>query len=183
MYTYVRRRRGAGTSEGDDMASFWKRAAAMLVAEQAAPVLFVELAVLSIAANDTAATKKGRGPICLTDLRHKDHVRFGQKYGGRVLVGHHADIEPKKSIRLHGHESNHVTPYDYDLTFKNGDVAVYGGYNLTYTGKIVSIGEKTVRIAEDHSGQVHALDVATFSDWNRGFDLEKIQKRNSEWMD
>jgi hypothetical protein len=173
-------------AEGEWMVSFWKRAAEMLAAEQTAiPARLIESALVTLPANDTtvAKTEPVRASIQLKDLRHKDHTRYGVKYGGRVLVGHHADIEPKKWIRLYGHESNHVTPHDYDITFKVGDVAVYGGFNLTYTGTIVGIDEKTVRIREAHDKQMHTLDIATFSNWNRDFDLEKIAKHNNEWMD
>ena len=78
---------------------------------------------------------------------------------------------------------HHVRPHAYDITFLVGGAAVYGGYNMTYTGTIVAIGEKAVRIREDHGSKVHALDLATFSDWNRDFDMEKIAARNAAWSD
>lgn len=91
---------------------------------------------------------------------------------------YHADVTPKHSIRLHGFEHNSVKPHDYDITFKVGDVAVYGGLNLTYTGKIVSIGEKTIKIA--HSGRATVLKIDDFNFWNSNFDAARIAKDNAE---
>jgi hypothetical protein len=92
----------------------------------------------------------------------------------------HANVTPRVSIRLHGVEKNTRTPYAFDLTFKVGDVAVYSGYNLTYTGKIVSIGEKTVRIED--CGRVKALRFDDFAFWNRDFDAERIAQENADTM-
>lgn len=178
----------ATSTLGTKKSNFW------MVARQAVeagrkPAKVANLALVAMtsdASNDTMAipaTVRTCARIRLTDLRHKDWTLHGYKYEGRVLKGHHADIEPKKSIRLYGHESNHVKPHDYDITFKIGDSAIYGSYNLVYTGEIIAIGEKTVKIREDKGTKVHSLDIATFSDRNRGYDAEKIFKRNSEWMD
>jgi hypothetical protein len=58
--------------------------------------------------------------------------------------------------------------------------------NLTYTGTIRSIGPKTVAIVAyegTSSEKVIKLDLEQFSHLNEYFDLAKIQRRNSEWMD
>lgn len=94
---------------------------------------------------------------------------------------YHADVMPKQSIRLHGFEHNSVKPHAYDITFKVGDVAVYGGMNLTYTGKIVSIGEKTVKIV--HHDRATVLKFDDFNVWNSNFDADKIAKHNAAWTD
>jgi hypothetical protein len=167
--------------------SFWTVAAEQLASERATKtLLLVPVSIPLATSNDTAATPstvRTCSRIRLTDLRHKNWTRHGHKHEGMILHGHHADIEPKKSIRLYGYEKNHVSPHDYDITFNVGDTAIYGSYNLVYTGEIVAIGEKTVKIREGHGTKVHSLDIATFSDKNHGYDAEKIAKRNGEWMD
>jgi hypothetical protein len=172
---------------GTTKPTFWKTAREQLEACRSVKVANLALiATTKAAANDTTiepSVVRTCSRIRLTDLKHKDWTRFGCKHEGAVLTGHNADIEPKKSIRLYGFEKNYVRPHDYDITFKVGDTAIYGSYNLVYTGEIIAIGEKTVKIREDRGTKVHSLDIATFSDKNRGYDAEKIFKRNSEWCD
>lgn len=109
-----------------------------------------------------------------------------------VEKGHHVAVEPGKRVVLWGSSQRYragqrgvfLTPYRVE--FKIGDTAVYGGYNLTYTGKVVAIGEKTITV-ESYPGTVNArryrLKLARFASWNQHFDLAAIEKRNSEWMD
>jgi len=109
-----------------------------------------------------------------------------------VDKGHHVAIEAGKrvvvwgsSMRLRRNQSGaFLTPYRVE--FKLGDTAVYGGFNMTYTGKVVAIGAKTITV-EAYSGtsnaQRYRLSVARFSSWNRHFDLNEISRRNGEWMD
>lgn len=122
--------------------------------------------------------------IRIENVRHRDYVRDGVRYPGRVHEGHHVDIVPRQSIRLYGHDwkwdSQEKTPYD--ITFKIGDKAEYDSYNLHYIGVIEGIGEKRVRIRDD-SGRVHQLEIADFSWRNRGFDMAKLEKANAEWLD
>lgn len=109
-----------------------------------------------------------------------------------VSKGHHAAIVPGKSVTLWGASTRYqagrrgyfLTPYRVE--FKVGDTAVYGGYNLTYTGTVVAIGEKTVTV-EEYPGTVnakrHRMKIERFSSWNQHFDLNEISRRNSEWRD
>ena len=67
--------------------------------------------------------------------------------------------------------------------FEIGDSAEYDSYNLSYIGKIVSIGEKTVTIQEKGlNGRKHRLDTQTFAFRNYDFDLAEIAARNHEMM-
>lgn len=144
--------------------SFWTVAAEQLAAERMSKTLL--LVAGSIPANDTTAPvkpSKGAKLIEIRNMRGKDW---------------NVDVLPKKSIRLHGIETNTSKPYVFDITFKIGDVAVYGGYNLTYTGTIVSIGEKTVKIKDGDRSTVLKFD--DFAFWNRDFDAERIAKSNSD---
>lgn len=88
----------------------------------------------------------------------------------------HADIEPGKWIRIYGEYQGKP----YDRTFNLGDEAEYDSFNLRYTGKIVSIGEKSVTI-DDH-GQRRRLDLHTFSWRNHDFDAARTAAHNAEEM-
>lgn len=130
------------------------------------------------------------------NIPQKGYTKYGVRHERAPLMGHHADVTPGVSIRLHGVETNrHGGPAAYDLTFKLGDSAVYGSYNLTYTGEITAIGEKTVTITETHYGRndagervlvygrVHRLELADFSRQNSDYDADKIAARNAAWSD
>jgi hypothetical protein len=137
------------------------------------------------------APVKGRalpkGVILVEVVKGRDRVQFGKTYPGSVLEGTSAEIAPKKSIRLYGVKKNRCkwvdgkqTTYDqpFDLTFKVGDRAEHGSYNLIYTGEILAIGKKTVTI-DDH-GRKKRLDIYKFASMNWNFDAERISKANAE---
>lgn len=91
---------------------------------------------------------------------------------------YNADIEPGKSIRLYGFIRNAVTPQDFEKVFRIGERAEYDSYNLTYTGIIESIGEKTVSIREN-GGKMHRLSLYEFCWRNCDFDLARIEDSNA----
>ena len=120
----------------------------------------------------------------LNEIKSKDRIHRGKLYPGQVMRGHKAEIIPNVSIRLHGEEWNHIkAPVAFDLTFKIGDEAEYGSYNLKYTGEIIKIGEKTVTIQAypgTHCQENHQLSIFEFSDRNWNFDSVKIAAYNNE---
>ena len=65
-------------------------------------------------------------------------------------------------------------------TFKVGDDAVYGSYNLIYTGEIISIGKKTVTI-DDH-GRRKRLKFEDFCWRNWDYNSEEIASKNFDTM-
>lgn len=133
-------------------------------------------------AQPATETKTAGDLVRYDEIRSKDWVRFGRKHEGEVLRGAQAEIAIGKSIRIFGTDHNHrLSPVAYDLTFKIGDRAVYGSFNLVYTGRITKIGSKTVTIATDH--EVKQLDLYTFITRNWNYNAERIAKRNAEWMD
>ena len=147
-----------------------------------------------VAANDNRPARKSakRAPaVTHTDIRSRDWTRGGRKFEGSADKGHHVIVRAGESVTVLGDGERYVMNVEtrrnesrrvaYRTTFKLGDVAVYGGMNLTYTGTVVAIGEKTVKIV-DH-GTAHLLSLHDFSQLNRFFDLVKIEKRNAEWMD
>jgi hypothetical protein len=144
-----------------------------------------ELAKIPRAQARAKARTSGRR-VVMRDLKGKSHTRHGHHYPGEEMRGHHAEIVPGESIRLHGTETNRVGgPIEYDITFHVGDDAVYGGYNLTYTGPIMKIAANTITINAGSTGRSRAkrLTIAEFSRENRDYDAEKIAKHNASWTD
>jgi len=131
--------------------------------------------------NTPSVTKNGK-TLEYRNLKRKDRTRFGTKYPGEVLVGHHADVTPGKCIRLHGLDTNRWEPAPHDLTFKVGDRAIYGSYNLIYTGTITSITAKTVTVTEDHGGRRHRMTITDFAYRNEHYDAESISAHNQDTM-
>jgi len=122
--------------------------------------------------------------ITYLNIRSRDWVRFGHKHEGKADPGHNVSVTPGQSVRLFGLDDNKVGgPVRYDLTFKIGDLCERDSYNLVYVGRIVAIGAKTVTIAHQHSNRKTRMSLDEFSRRNRDFDLQAINKRNSEWMD
>jgi len=130
----------------------------------------------------TSSVSKSGKTTEYRNLKSRDGVRFGRPYTGDTKVGQHADVTPGKSIRLHGLDTNRVKPTPHDITFKVGDRAVYGSYNLVYTGTITSIGAKTVTVTEDNGCKVHRMSVYDFNFRNCHYDGEAIAKRNFDTM-
>lgn len=117
--------------------------------------------------------------IMVMEIRRKDTIKFGRKHPGNVEPNAHAEIVPGHSIRLFGTSRNGV---EYNTTFRVGDYAVYGSYNMVYTGKIRSITAKRVTIVEDHFGTVHSLDLHTFNWRNYNYNEADIADNNLNWL-
>jgi len=66
--------------------------------------------------------------------------------------------------------------------FEIGDEAEYDSYNLKYTGKIVSITEKTVTIKPKYENKNRRLNIRDFAWRNWNFDSEKVAAENSDTM-
>ena len=83
------------------------------------------------------------------------------------------DITPKQSITVTrtGHEPNH---------FEIGDVAEYDSYNLSYTGTIVAITDKTVTIKPRFNERNRRLKIRDFAWRNYKFDAAETAAKNFE---
>ena len=75
----------------------------------------------------------------------------------RKLDGHGAPSEPR--------------------TFRVGDTAIVGSYNLTYLGKITHIGPKTVTVAGIH--QTRRFDHGRFAAGHWNFTLASVLDNNA----
>ena len=79
-----------------------------------------------------------------------------------------------------------ITIYNHDKKTKNtftiGDMAEYDSYNLSYYGPIQSITEKTVTIANRHSGKKSRLKLDTFAWRNWDFELGSTMTKNADTM-
>lgn len=115
-----------------------------------------------------------------------------KNYGGTKNPDMNADIYKGIWIRIYGISEQRqrwdavnkrsVYYYEaYDRTFKMGDTVEYGSYNFAYTGKIVAIGEKTVKIEHSYGGKVTQLDLHTFIYRNWDLDLKKIAEDYQNW--
>lgn len=155
-----------------------------------------------------------RRAITYQNITGKVRRRFGVTHPAPVAEGQHADVVPGSSVRLYGEDPNRCRwdaerrqsvqyTRHYDLTFRVGDRAVYGSYNLVYTGTITAIGKQTVTITEDGYerdangetmrdadgllrtgpfGQAHRLELYEFNWRNNDYDAEKIARENADTM-
>lgn len=105
----------------------------------------------------------------------KDNDRKG--HSGRVARGQHAEVAPRRRIRLFGLDDGRA----FDRVFAIGDEAAYSGYNLTYTGQIVAIGAKTVTVRDEH--ETRRLSIYDFLFWNRRFDAERTLETNRQVLE
>lgn len=87
-----------------------------------------------------------------------------------------ADIVRNTSIRLHGLYRGEPL----DKTFVMGDDAEYDSWNLSYTGKILGITDKSVTIGPDHHDKNKRLRLVTFLWRNYKFDAEETREFNRE---
>jgi hypothetical protein len=99
----------------------------------------------------------------------QDRARKGR--AGDVLCGQHAEVAPLLWLRLFGCYDGKA----FERVFVLGDEAAYSGYNLTYTGEIIAIGNKTVTIRD---GATRRLGLYDFMVWNRNFDAGRVRERN-----
>lgn len=116
--------------------------------------------------------------ILHTPVMTKARRRFGRDYPSQATT-FNAEIVPGESIRIWGTYSNR----EFDRTFKLGEYAVYGSYNLIYTGEIVKIGAKTVTVKHYRdSDRVTQMDLNTFVWRNFDYDAQRIADRNADTM-
>ena len=115
------------------------------------------------------------------NIQYPTRTHLGKTYQRETCGRQNADVWPGEKILIYGTYTNRHTPATFARTFKIGDEVEYHSFNLTYTGKIEAIGEKTVTVNDD--GKKTRLNLADFIDKNWDFDLAVINKRNSEWMD
>lgn len=119
--------------------------------------------------------------IATLNVTPKVYSRKGVEFRPENTQGVYNAETGKASVRIFGHCSNRITPMTFDRTFKVGDEAEYGSYNLKYTGRILAIGPKTVKIDASCTGdKVRSLDLFEFIDRNWDFDAEKMAKHNAE---
>lgn len=116
-------------------------------------------------------------------MEQRIEMDLTDSYGPRATVF----LTPKKQIRIVGARSGryYTNGQDrtHDITFKVGDTAEWGSYNLTYTGTITKITGKRVFIRKYDNAPQKSFTIEGFVQTNWDFDLKEIQKRNSQWMD
>jgi hypothetical protein len=132
-------------------------------------------------ANDNIAAPtvtKVNGLVVYRNVAGKARTKFGRTFEAPVARGQHAAVVPNASITLWGLDRNHVSGLrPYRIEFKIGEIAVYGSYNLIYTGVITAIGEKTVTIDDD--GKVTRMSIYDFSRRNSNFNADRVAEHNN----
>ena len=104
-----------------------------------------------------------------------------------VKPGEWAEVVKGKSIRLFG-AKRRPAPGEkagavlYENKFEIGDTVEYDSFNLSYTGKIVSITAKTVTIQPPLNDKKRRLKIDTFQWRNWNFDAAETARKNSETM-
>ncbi len=153
-------------------------------------------------ANDVDFTTSFPEPkkIMVLEIRDRDRKRFGRVIPGDVAKGQHAEIIVGRRIRLFGVERagtryvrcpktgkrilNEERLYRRD--FRIGDTAEVRSYNLTYTGTITAITEKTIAVIENHgtsNAKAYRMSLYEFNWRNWNFDAEECARRNAETME
>lgn len=104
-------------------------------------------------------------PPCLCDAAHPECLRI------------------LKELAVRNRGENTFT--EFDRTFEVGDFVWMGSFNLTYVGRIASVGPKTVTVEDEYSREQPAkrFTLYQFASHNWDFDLAKVRKENAEWMD
>lgn len=98
--------------------------------------------------------------------------RMGQVYPP-TPTEYAVDVDPGNSIQIY---RNGKTCRSFEL----GDTAEFDSYNLSYTGTITAITNKTVSI--EQYGTVHRLTIYDFCWRNWAFDAADTAARNHETM-
>lgn len=129
-------------------------------------------------------TKVMNGVINVAPLVGKAFTRYGKTYEASVYPNEKADICKGEWIRIYGIHEDGTKKTAYDKTFKIGDMAEYHSYNFSYLGKIVAIGEKTVKIDDGYgSKKTTQLSLHDFTYRNWDLDLAKKAEERANWYD
>jgi len=122
--------------------------------------------------------------IRIENISSKPRKSNGVVHPPEVKTGQHVEVTPGVSIRLFGHNPNHISGgLDYDVTYRIGDEAEYDSFNLSYHGRITKISAKCVYIWNDMYNKESRLDLYKFSWRNHNWNLAKAVKETLEWMD
>jgi hypothetical protein len=103
-----------------------------------------------------------------------------------ITETHHGDIIirsyvlPRERIELHSYRKGELISV---RSFSVGDAAEYDSFNLSYWGKIKSITEKSITIAESWGSRSRRLKLDTFAWRNWDWTLEGAQERSRNFMD
>lgn len=119
-------------------------------------------------------------------MRDRTHL-VGMKTQVHTIVGmsrtYEVEVVRGLSVRVQTvRQTSALVTEPVDRTFRIGDVAEYDSYNLRYCGTIVSIGDKTVTIRDDH-GRSHRLKFEEFAWRNYDFDAAKIAASNTRVLE
>lgn len=122
-----------------------------------------------------------RGVFCRVMTRA--NKRGGKVYPSEVVPNAYAFIVRGESIILLGARETRKGRIPYLRQYTLGDLAEYDSWNMSYYGRIVAIGEKTVTIEkDDDNGRTVRLALDEFSRRNCRFDVLTARGQNLEVM-
>lgn len=143
--------------------------------------------------------------ITITEVRDRDHTRFGKTYPGSLLERTTVKLLPNKWVAIRkeavtddstrmikdpdtGRYATNPNPTVRDVVrvFRLGDAAEVHSYNLVFTGHVRGITAKTVTCVEyEGSAQprTYRMSLYDFVQKNWDFDQDAAEKRNANWSD
>lgn len=125
-------------------------------------------------------------PVCdLMEGRGYESTEFMRNVTRDILSGRETNVPGRlECLRSHcqDYHPNHVP---FDRTFRIGEMAEHGSYNLSYYGPIRQITAKTVTIADrwGNRDKLYRPTVAQFVSRNWDWNCELAAQRNAEWSD
>lgn len=127
-------------------------------------------------------TEKNNLPFEYQHIRSKPIKQFEHRFQFRKGDDYNTVIQPGESIRIYGSiRPGSEFEKQFDLTFKVGDHAVYGGSSLLFIGRIVLIEPKFVTIRRfEYGPKVNKLSIYEFCWRNWDYDASRIDQENFE---
>lgn len=116
-------------------------------------------------------------PVMTREVR-----RGGKVYPSEVVPDAFVLVNPGVSIMLIGIRQLTKGPTPYVYTYALGEVAEYDSWNMSYYGRIVAIGAKSVTISKGDDKRTARLTLEDFSRRNCRFDLATARERNTDVM-
>lgn len=119
--------------------------------------------------------------VVIDPLNAKNEATYAAVTPGRQIVLFGTNI---RSLYDKEKREHYTVLVGFKSRYAMGDTAVYGSYNLSYMGSIVSITTKRIGVKPNASDRKKLMTLDSFAFYNWSPDtIEKASKSNREWMD